>query len=40
MRIRVPKATALVFASGKMVCAGARNEIASRNAARKIARII
>ena len=40
MRLREPKTTALVFASGKMVCTGAKNEEASRTAARKYARII
>ncbi|XP_037072855.1 TATA-box-binding protein-like [Pollicipes pollicipes] len=40
MRIREPRTTALVFASGKMVVTGARNEDDSRLAARKFARII
>eukprot|EP01088_Endostelium_zonatum_P008995 TRINITY_DN22191_c0_g1_i1.p1 TRINITY_DN22191_c0_g1~~TRINITY_DN22191_c0_g1_i1.p1 ORF type:complete len:229 (+),score=18.98 TRINITY_DN22191_c0_g1_i1:189-875(+) len=40
MRIREPKTTALIFASGKMVCTGAKSEDASRLAARKYARII
>lgn len=40
MRLREPKTTALVFASGKMVCTGAKNEEASRTASRKYARII
>ena len=40
MRLREPKTTALIFASGKMVCTGAKNEEASRIAARKFARII
>ena len=40
MRLREPKTTALVFASGKMVCTGAKTEEASRTAARKYARII
>ncbi|KAJ1294835.1 hypothetical protein BS78_01G176700 [Paspalum vaginatum] len=40
MRIRDPKTTALVFASGKMVCTGAKSEDHSRLAARKYARII
>eukprot|EP00696_Hemimastix_kukwesjijk_P008083 gnl/Hemi2/20230_TR6705_c0_g26_i1.p1 gnl/Hemi2/20230_TR6705_c0_g26~~gnl/Hemi2/20230_TR6705_c0_g26_i1.p1 ORF type:complete len:202 (+),score=25.59 gnl/Hemi2/20230_TR6705_c0_g26_i1:189-794(+) len=40
MRIRDPKTTALVFASGKMVCTGAKSEEFSRLAARKYARII
>jgi len=40
MRIREPKTTALIFASGKMVITGAKSEKASRLAARKYARII
>jgi transcription initiation factor TFIID TATA-box-binding protein len=40
MRIRDPKTTALIFASGKMVCTGAKSEELSRLAARKYARII
>lgn len=40
MRIREPKTTALIFASGKMVCTGAKSEEESRLAARKYARII
>nr|XP_043634287.1 TATA-box-binding protein-like isoform X2 [Erigeron canadensis] len=40
MRIREPKTTALLFASGKMVCTGAKSEEQSRHAARKYARII
>ncbi|TVU30607.1 hypothetical protein EJB05_22237 [Eragrostis curvula] len=40
MRIREPKTTALVFASGKMVCTGAKSEEHSKLAARKYARII
>lgn len=40
MRIRDPKTTALIFASGKMVVAGARSEEFCRLAARKFARII
>lgn len=40
MRIREPKTTALIFASGKMVCTGAKSEELSRLAARKYARII
>ncbi|GFQ07250.1 tata-binding protein 2 [Phtheirospermum japonicum] len=40
MRIREPKTTALIFASGKMVCTGAKSEDQSRLAARKYARII
>ncbi|KAL1923147.1 uncharacterized protein VTP21DRAFT_9523 [Calcarisporiella thermophila] len=40
MRIREPKTTALIFASGKMVVTGAKSEEDSRLAARKYARII
>ena len=40
MRIREPKTTALIFASGKLVCTGARSEELSKLAARKYARII
>jgi len=40
MRIREPKTTALIFASGKMVCTGAKSEEASKLAARKFTRII
>lgn len=40
MRIRDPKTTALIFASGKMVVTGAKSEEQSRFAARKYARII
>jgi transcription initiation factor TFIID TATA-box-binding protein len=40
MRIREPKTTALIFASGKMVCTGAKSEADSRLAARKYARIV
>ena len=36
MRIREPKTTALVFASGKMVCNGAKSEEQSNLAARKV----
>ncbi|GFY80706.1 TATA binding protein 2 [Actinidia rufa] len=35
MRIRDPKTTALIFASGKMVCTGAKSEQQSKLAARK-----
>uniref|UniRef100_A0A803LE05 Uncharacterized protein n=1 Tax=Chenopodium quinoa TaxID=63459 RepID=A0A803LE05_CHEQI len=35
MRIREPKTTALIFASGKMVCTGAKSENQSKLAARK-----
>jgi len=40
MRIREPKTTALIFASGKLVCTGAKSEADSRDAARKYARIV
>ncbi|TPX35558.1 hypothetical protein SmJEL517_g02041 [Synchytrium microbalum] len=40
MRIREPKTTALIFASGKMVVTGAKSEEQARLAARKYARII
>ncbi|KAI9208505.1 TATA-box-binding protein [Polychytrium aggregatum] len=40
MRIREPKTTALIFASGKMVVTGAKSEESSKLAARKYARII
>mmetsp|Transcript_25935 Transcript_25935/g.49305 ORF Transcript_25935/g.49305 Transcript_25935/m.49305 type:complete len:264 (+) Transcript_25935:123-914(+) len=40
MRIREPKTTALIFASGKMVCTGAKSEDLSRIAARKYAKIV
>ena len=33
MRIRNPKTTALIFASGKMVCTGAKTEALAREAA-------
>ncbi|KAH0866612.1 LOW QUALITY PROTEIN: hypothetical protein HID58_083823 [Brassica napus] len=35
MRIREPKTTALIFASGRMVCTGAKTEDSSKLAARK-----
>lgn len=40
MRIREPKTTALIFASGKMVCTGARSEQDSKKAARQYAKMI
>ena len=40
MRIRDPKTTALIFASGKMVCTGAKSEETCRTASRKYVRII
>jgi TATA-box binding protein (TBP) (component of TFIID and TFIIIB) len=36
MRIREPKSTALIFASGKMVCTGAKGVEESRLASRKV----
>ncbi|KAF1983725.1 putative TATA-box-binding protein [Aulographum hederae CBS 113979] len=40
MRIREPKTTALIFASGKMVVTGAKSEEDSKLASKKFARII
>ncbi|CAO2813483.1 unnamed protein product [Amaranthus hypochondriacus] len=40
MRIREPKTTALIFASGKLVCTGAKSEDQSKLATRKYARVI
>uniref|UniRef100_A0AAY4DJB7 TATA-box-binding protein n=1 Tax=Denticeps clupeoides TaxID=299321 RepID=A0AAY4DJB7_9TELE len=40
MKMRKPRTSALIFESGKIVCAGAQNEIESRNAARKYGRLI
>lgn len=40
MRIREPKTTSLIFASGKMVCTGARSEEDSRKASRQYGKII
>lgn len=40
MRIRDPKTTALIFASGKMVVTGAKSENASKIASQKYAKII
>ncbi|CAF4813816.1 unnamed protein product [Rotaria sp. Silwood2] len=40
MRIRRPRTTALIFASGKMVCTGAKSEEDSLEAARRYARVI
>ncbi|KAG5296796.1 transcription initiation factor TFIID-2 [Histoplasma ohiense] len=40
MRIREPKTTALIFASGKMVVTGAKSEDDSKLASKKYARII
>ncbi len=39
IRCRSPRTTALAFASGNMVCTGARSELESRYAARKYVRI-
>ena len=40
MRIREPKTTALMFASGKMVCTGAKSEAMSQLAAKKYVRVV
>ncbi|KAL1490020.1 hypothetical protein ABEB36_013932 [Hypothenemus hampei] len=40
MRIREPRATALIFKSGKIVCTGTRNEHDALLASKKFARII
>ena len=40
VRIREPRTTALIFASGNMVVTGARTELASRLAARKYTRLL
>ncbi|KAJ6246161.1 tata box-binding protein-like protein [Anaeramoeba flamelloides] len=40
MRIRDPKATALIYGNGKLVCTGAANEDLSKKACRKFARIL
>eukprot|EP00048_Salpingoeca_helianthica_P020895 m.9156 g.9156 ORF g.9156 m.9156 type:complete len:191 (+) comp5354_c0_seq1:15-587(+) len=40
MRIREPRATALVFSTGKMVCTGTKSERDANTAARKFARIL
>ncbi|KAL3521591.1 hypothetical protein ACH5RR_019740 [Cinchona calisaya] len=40
MRIREPKTTALVFASGKIVCTGAKSESQSKLAVRKYTKMI
>lgn len=40
MRIKDPRTTALIFASGKIVCTGAKSEDLSRLAARRYARIL
>jgi transcription initiation factor TFIID TATA-box-binding protein len=40
LRIREPRTTALAFASGNMVCTGAKTEIESRFAGRKYVRVL
>eukprot|EP00729_Bicosta_minor_P008554 gene8553-13324_t len=40
MRIRDPRTTALIFASGKMVCTGAKSEELAKTASRKFANIV
>eukprot|EP00056_Hartaetosiga_gracilis_P002249 m.51912 g.51912 ORF g.51912 m.51912 type:complete len:185 (-) comp10977_c0_seq1:37-591(-) len=40
MRIRTPRTTALVFASGKMICTGAKSEDHAHTAAKIFAKII
>ena len=40
MKIKEPKATALIFPNGKIVCLGAKNEEQSKNACRKFGKII
>ena len=40
MRIKEPKSVALIFNSGKMVCAGAKNEEDSKTAAKKFAKTV
>ncbi len=40
MRIREPKTTALIFASGKMVCTGAKSEQESLDATKLYAKRI
>lgn len=40
MWLKVPKTTALIFASGKMVCTGSKNEECAKIASWKFARII
>jgi transcription initiation factor TFIID TATA-box-binding protein len=40
MRIRDPKTTALIFASGKMVCTGAKSEEISETASKQYAKAI
>jgi len=40
VRIREPRTTALIFASGKMVCTGAKTEMEARLASRKYVRVL
>ncbi|OMP14328.1 TATA-box binding protein [Corchorus olitorius] len=40
MRIREPKTTALLFASGKMICTGAKSVQDSKRAAKRYGRIV
>jgi len=40
MRIRDPKTTAMIFASGKMICLGAKSEELSKEAAKRYAQAI
>lgn len=40
MKLRDPKATALIFESGKMVVTGANSEMAIRLAAKKFTRVL
>jgi len=40
LRIRAPRTTALAFASGNMVCTGAKTELESRLASRKYVRLL
>ena len=40
LRIKEPKATALIFSTGKMVCLGAKTEEESKNACRKFGKIL
>lgn len=40
MRIREPRATALIFSSGRILCSGARDEVKAKIATRRFARII
>jgi len=40
MRIRDPKTTAMIFASGKMICLGAKSEELSKEGAKRYAQAI